>query len=506
MDARSIPAELRSRRQWVVWRTESRNGKPTKAPYMAALTSKRASVTDSATWSSFETAVEAAASNRVDGVGFVFTAGDPFVGVDLDRCIEPETGEVHLAAHEIIGALDSYSEWSPSRTGAHVIVEGELEGERNRTSDTPWGGVFEIYSEGRFFTMTGNGGGEIRAARAELVELVRQMFGSNGSGPSGRDVDDLSAPGANKSDRSLDDLLEAFSELGRIARHEGKPAPKDTSDSGWDFYLCCEAVRSGCTDGEIALLIPCARRGDSKATRSDYIKRTIARARKAAEADAADPAQRISRRWNLEDDPIVSGSTLGDVASGDAIVYLERRSGRVLRFPRLGDLFEPRKHNRIVSQVTRSTFKRVTEDQAHEIAQAIIRLGGGEDDDPLEQAREWVEEFVAYAGAVVEALDKQGNPKSRWTLLTDLVEKERKLPRTGPPAERSVIIRNGEELWLPAKRLREFAGGRITWGEFQSALVEIGCRREELDIREPTTRAGKADALRIHRRFWVASS
>ena len=297
----SIPAQLLAYQQWLIWRLEERDNKPTKVPYQAAFPNRRASSTDPRTWSSFETAV--AAAEHASGVGFVFSTSDPFVGIDLDHCVDPQTGELHPAAVEIIDRLGSYWEWSPSRTGVHVIVEGELPGDRHKTEATGWAGAFECYSAGRFFTMTGDGQGELCRARAELDALIEQMFSpeaQNGSGPSGASE----RAAGDESARSREELLDEFPELKRIAGHEGK-APKDTSDSGWDFYLACESTRSGLTDPEIEILIRHARRGDSKATRADYITRTISGARKTAGAD--DPAGRISKRWGLEKDPIVSG-------------------------------------------------------------------------------------------------------------------------------------------------------------------------------------------------------
>jgi putative DNA primase/helicase len=184
-----IPPELRERDQWVVWRYEERDGKPTKVPYRAANSCQRASTTDPATWAGFEQAV---AVEDADGIGFVFSEEDPYTGIDLDDCID-ERGEVHAAAAMIVAELASYTERSPSGRGLHIIVRAELHSDRNKTSRTPWGGDFEVYNGGRFFTITGDGDGEI--APRQLDRLIARMFpppataaGMNGAGAS--DVDD----------------------------------------------------------------------------------------------------------------------------------------------------------------------------------------------------------------------------------------------------------------------------------------------------------------------------
>ena len=136
----AIPAELRDRPQWVIWRAEERAGRTTKVPYRAD-GAGRASSTNSATWATFEAAV--AAATNADGIGFVFAEDDPFCGSDLDDGID----EAQRAG--IIAALDSYTETSVGGLGAHVIVKATLNGSRNRR------GAFEVYDEARFFVMTG---------------------------------------------------------------------------------------------------------------------------------------------------------------------------------------------------------------------------------------------------------------------------------------------------------------------------------------------------------------
>jgi putative DNA primase/helicase len=144
----SCPDRLVHRDQWVGWRTQERDGKETKVPVNPA-TGRFASATDSETWTDFETAREHATTKDI-GIGFVFTRDDPIVGVDLDDCRDPDDGTLEDWAHDIVARLDSFTEVSPSGTGVHVLVEGELPEGRNRHGDV------ELYDDARFFTVTGD--------------------------------------------------------------------------------------------------------------------------------------------------------------------------------------------------------------------------------------------------------------------------------------------------------------------------------------------------------------
>lgn len=150
-----IPSELKKRRQWVNWKyAKDEKGKWTKHPYNPR-TGRKAKSTDLMTWSAFEDALEAYEFGKYDGIGFVFCSGDPYVGVDLDGCVDPETGEIALWASQIIEGLDSYTELSPSGTGVHIVSRGKIPGSGRR-------GSVEIYDQERFFTMTGHLLGEGR--------------------------------------------------------------------------------------------------------------------------------------------------------------------------------------------------------------------------------------------------------------------------------------------------------------------------------------------------------
>lgn len=172
----SVPSSLRSLNQWVLWRFVERDGKRTKAPYQPS--GKAARSNDPSTWTDFESAVKALKAG-FDGLGFVFAKNGGIVGVDLDwkgwagEGIPPE-------AKTIVDRLGSYTEWSPSRKGCHVLLRGELPaGVGNRSQLAP-GVELEVYDHGRFFTVTGwhwTGYPEdLEDRQAELEALLSELF------------------------------------------------------------------------------------------------------------------------------------------------------------------------------------------------------------------------------------------------------------------------------------------------------------------------------------------
>lgn len=164
-DAIAIPACLRDLPQWVLWRGGDRIDKKTgeitgleKVPYTLHL--RKASSTNPTTWTTYARAVQALplaleewqeespTTFRGGGIGFVFTADDPYCGIDLDHCVL-EDGSLEPWAQEIVTLLGTYTEYSPSGTGVHCIAQATLPGKGVKR------GAVELYACERFFTMTG---------------------------------------------------------------------------------------------------------------------------------------------------------------------------------------------------------------------------------------------------------------------------------------------------------------------------------------------------------------
>ncbi len=156
----NIPAELKALKQWVCWRYETRDGKPTKAPIQAERTDKDGKPLHAAsnrprTWTDFNTAVAAAARLGLDGIGFNVWTGDGLTGVDLDHVLNPDTGELTAEAAEVLDRFKgTYIEVSPSGSGFRVWCYGKPGRSGKISGRTKW---LEVYSHpsNRFLTCTG---------------------------------------------------------------------------------------------------------------------------------------------------------------------------------------------------------------------------------------------------------------------------------------------------------------------------------------------------------------
>jgi len=175
----NVPTCLRERGQWVCWQYVERDGKPTKCP-ISPTKGGKASSTDAATWGTFEQALAARQAADLDGVGFVFSADDPFTGVDLDNCLDVATGQPKSWAQALLERLNSYAEISPSGTGVKIFVRASKPGPRCKTRFED--GTVEIYDRDRFFTVTGERLAEcaddVEDRQAALDAVYTQVLGA----------------------------------------------------------------------------------------------------------------------------------------------------------------------------------------------------------------------------------------------------------------------------------------------------------------------------------------
>src|SRR5215216_3182707 len=268
--------DIRDLRQWLVWRSEARDGKPTKIPY-SPITGQRASSRTPETWTGYEEAVRACKEEGYGGIGFVFTSEDDLCGVDLDGCLDPVTGEIEPWAWTIIEKLDSYTEISPSGTGVHILVRGELPAGRNRK------GRFEAYDRGRYFTVTGKhlaGTSQtIERRQEELGVVVRRVFGEDSANGHTKSV---AAAETVDNGLSNDEIIQkalAASNRARFSRLWNGDTDEYGSHSEADLALCgMLAFWTGGDDARVDTLFRQSGLYREKWERKDYRNKTITEA------------------------------------------------------------------------------------------------------------------------------------------------------------------------------------------------------------------------------------
>ena len=197
----AVPAELKQLRQWVVWLYHPKDGEENPSKVLYQTNGWAASTTSQKTWTTYRVALACYQKHRgklfdyryrpnekapyedhkaeIAGIGFVFTRGDPYCGIDLDHCLNAD-GKVKAWAAPIIEQLKAvaYGEVSPSREGIkfwtkarlpkltkHKIYINEANGE-----------AIEAYDSGRYFTVTGRGKGKIGDGQAVIDWLVKEYL------------------------------------------------------------------------------------------------------------------------------------------------------------------------------------------------------------------------------------------------------------------------------------------------------------------------------------------
>jgi len=113
-----VPQIMREARRWVLWDEN-------KIPYRAD-GKGRANPTNPRTWQDYDTAALVLENSTYKGAGFVLAPGDGLVFIDLDHCIN-EAGELTETAQSIIDLFpDTYTEYSQSEKGLHIIARGVM--------------------------------------------------------------------------------------------------------------------------------------------------------------------------------------------------------------------------------------------------------------------------------------------------------------------------------------------------------------------------------------------
>lgn len=170
----SIPVTLKSRDQWILFEAALVDGKLKKYP--VTVRNRRKGWNLAENQSSFETAYRTFMNNSdYSGIGYVITECDPFICIDFDHVYNPITEEWNQQALEEIKKLNSYTEFSPSRTGIHVFVKGKMK-KAGRRKEQPDGTDREMYSDLHYMTVTGNHMPGTPLEINEAQEIIDELY------------------------------------------------------------------------------------------------------------------------------------------------------------------------------------------------------------------------------------------------------------------------------------------------------------------------------------------
>lgn len=148
----NLPDELKRRGLFCLWRYEKVKGRLSKTPY--SLRGGRAKSTDRKSFCDFNSAVNAVSKYSGIGLGIF----DGYCAVDIDHCVAD--GKLSELALDVINAMNSYTEYSPSGEGVRIIFRADgfkYDKEKYYINNHKIG--LEIYVSGstnKYVTLTGN--------------------------------------------------------------------------------------------------------------------------------------------------------------------------------------------------------------------------------------------------------------------------------------------------------------------------------------------------------------
>ena len=109
----------------------------------------------------------------------MFSADDPYCGIDLDNCLDAQ-GKLKAWAKPIVDKLKpvAYGEVSPSGKGIKFWTKARLPqlAKHKVYLDKSTGEAIEAYDSGRYFTVTGKGKGEIDDGQQVIDWLVKHYL------------------------------------------------------------------------------------------------------------------------------------------------------------------------------------------------------------------------------------------------------------------------------------------------------------------------------------------
>lgn len=266
-----LPETLKSGAGFLLWRYETRNGRPTKVPYR--ISGVRADATNRSHFSSFEAAKLAFDKGGYDGIGIFVEPR--FSAIDIDDCVT-ESGFTELA-DDIINLMDSYTEYSPSGKGVRIFID---------TADAVFDKAkyyvnnrkihVEAYTEKKYVSATGNVIREkpIRKCGEDFAAFLESYMRK----PE-RKKPKVTPPGSFLSDAAVINLAMSAANSEKFRKLWNGDTAGYASQSEAELALCSIlAFYCGGDDEQIDRLMRVSDLCREKWDREDYSRRTIEKA------------------------------------------------------------------------------------------------------------------------------------------------------------------------------------------------------------------------------------
>ena len=270
IDADKIPKTIINTRKWICWIYGSRDDKLTKipvAPWKTGSATKPVAVNDPDYATTFEEAYRTALNYPAKmGVGFTFYSGAKLTGVDGDHTLEDDRSLTDIG-QQLLALLPSYAEYSPSRKGIHIIVEGTLSVDGFKNSPA---GV-EAYSANRFFTFTGD---HIEGTPIEVINCQKGLeeVEKRWRNTTKTTIEKREGGFKNKRGDTLESILERSGKLRKLL----EPGPGVyTSNSEADSAATCSLLFWEFSDEDIKEILKTYRSREKLTKNRTYLDRTI---------------------------------------------------------------------------------------------------------------------------------------------------------------------------------------------------------------------------------------
>lgn len=223
---KDLPQELKFNALWCGWKyITASDGRIVKMPFNV-LTGKGAKSNDPSTFVSYPTLLQHIHKylsidengKQLGGVGLGIFRG--YSAVDIDHCVD-ENGNISEMARDIIDFCQSYTEYSPSKTGIRIIFKTQTKIEKSQYYINNRANGLEIYISdmtNKFVTITGNKLSGDTISEIDILPILNKYM--------------------KKGNINIEKLLEKDEKLKELWYKKAPGSHSDESET--DMALCCK--------------------------------------------------------------------------------------------------------------------------------------------------------------------------------------------------------------------------------------------------------------------------